>query len=117
MCNRNKILNFCLTLIFCLLAMLQVHIAKAAGINMGLPIPGQGDTVSDFPTYANAMYDFGRIAASVLAVLMIGWGGFKYITSQGNADQTNDAKEIVISAISGVLLLIFSGVFLKWLLP
>jgi hypothetical protein len=41
-----------------------------------------------------------------LAVLMIILGGYKYMTSQGNAEALGEAKEIIYSAIAGLVLLL-----------
>ncbi len=51
--------------------------------------------------------------AGGLAFLMIIYGGFTIMTSSGNPEKLNGGKEIVTSAIAGLLLIIFSVVILK----
>lgn len=48
-----------------------------------------------------------------LAFLMIVYGGFVIMTSSGNPEKLNGGKEIVTSAIAGLLLIVFSVVILK----
>lgn len=48
-----------------------------------------------------------------IAFLLIIWGAFSIITSAGNPEKLNNGKEIIVSAISGLLMIIFSVVLLK----
>jgi len=41
------------------------------------------------------------------------WGAFLYITSQGNPDQLQKAKETIVSAIGGLLFIIFAVFLLR----
>ncbi len=51
--------------------------------------------------------------AGGIAFLMIIYGGFVIMTSSGNPEKLTNGKEILTSAISGLLLIIFSVVILK----
>jgi|GEM_PF-3362567 RsiW-degrading membrane proteinase PrsW (M82 family) len=90
-------------------------------IPLGLPIPSGEQppvrTTRNIITYTHTLYEFASIIASVLAVVMIIYGGLKYLFSGGANEKVNDAKEIIISAISGLLLLIFANLFLQLILP
>ncbi|HET7630575.1 MAG TPA: pilin [Candidatus Saccharimonadales bacterium] len=44
--------------------------------------------------------------AGIVAIGMIIWGGFKYIKSQGEPGQLSQAKDIIINAIIGLVLVI-----------
>lgn len=48
-----------------------------------------------------------------IAFLMIVYGGFVTMTSAGNPEQLTNGKEIITSAIAGLLMIIFSVVILK----
>jgi len=48
------------------------------------------------------------IAIGIAAVIMLMIGGFKYITSAGNANNINSAKRTVMFAIIGVLTALFA---------
>ncbi len=67
-------------------------------------IPGQEKT-SDFVEYIEGLYKFGVGGAIVLAIFMIGVGGFMYVvTSAGNAAKMGDAKGMIMDAIFGLVL-------------
>ncbi len=39
---------------------------------------------------------------SIIAILLILWGGFKWMTAGGNEDQIDEAKKIIIAGIVGM---------------
>lgn len=51
--------------------------------------------------------------AGGIAFLMIIYGGFVTMTSSGNPEKLNEGREIITSAVAGLLLIIFSVVILK----
>ncbi len=51
--------------------------------------------------------------AGGIAFLMIIYGGFQIMMSSGNPEKLNSGKEVVTSAIAGLLLIVFSVVILK----
>ena len=51
--------------------------------------------------------------AGGLAFLLILFGGFQIIMSAGNPEQLNEGRELVSSAVAGLLLVIFSVFLLK----
>lgn len=56
---------------------------------------------------------FGVGIAGGIAFLLILFGGFQILTSAGNPEQMNAGKELISSAIAGLLLIIFSIFLLK----
>lgn len=48
-----------------------------------------------------------------LAFLLIVFGGFKVLTSGGDPEHLNEGKEIIVSALTGLLLIIFSVILLR----
>lgn len=48
-----------------------------------------------------------------IAFLLIVFGGFKILTSGGDPEHLNDGKEIIVSALTGLLLIIFSVILLR----
>lgn len=56
---------------------------------------------------------FGVGIAGGIAFLLILWGGFQMITSAGNPEVLNSAKELIGSAIGGLLMIIFSLFLLR----
>lgn len=51
--------------------------------------------------------------AGGLAFLLILFGGFQILVSAGNPEQLNEGRELVSSAVAGLLLIIFSVFLLK----
>ena len=102
------------------------NFAKAQTYQIHEQIPGQAgksgtinginygkagvDTLQD---YLESAYKFGIAIVAILAVVMIGVGGFMYIvTSAGNAGKLANAKEIITSAILGLVMALLSWLIL-----
>jgi len=81
-----------------------------------IPTIALADT-SDFQTYVSGFYTYGVGVAASLAVLMTVYGGYKYMTSQGNTDATQEAKTIIGSALAGLALLLLANLIFKSLFP
>ena len=82
---------------------------------IGVTIPGTGCQAGmdiDLPEYIGCIYAFATYLAVGLAILMIFWGGYKYITSAGNPDALGEAKEIIWGAIIGLLVLALGALIL-----
>ena len=74
-----------------------------------------GDFTGDIPVdsqilfkYLSAWYGFVVGAVGILATVIIMWGGFKWLTSRGNAAAISDAKDRIWSAIIGLVLVFLS---------
>jgi hypothetical protein len=93
--------------------------ADAQNYRIHEQIPGQTgsglgeDGVDTLQEYLEAAYKFGIAIVAILAVVMIGVGGFMYIvTSAGNAGKLANAKEIITSAILGLVMALLSWLIL-----
>ncbi len=78
---------------------------------------GAGETGATLSQYLNAIYNFGIGAGAFLAVVMIMWGGFLYITSSGIASQAEKGKQAIQMAFLGLILLFTSFVMLQTINP
>lgn len=77
-------------------------------------VPG-AERTSSLVAYLESVYKFGIGIAAILAVFMIGMGAFQYIiSSAGNAVKMGDGKDMMTSAIFGLVLVmvIYITVFL-----
>jgi hypothetical protein len=83
---------------------------------LGAQIPGCSAKPSP-SEYINCIYKLATWLAIGLAILMIVWGGYKYITSQGNPDSIEEAKTIVTGAIIGLVLVIIARLILTVISP
>lgn len=61
----------------------------------------------------NYIFSTGLKIAGGIAFLYFIYGTFVILTSAGNAEQLEEAKQIIISSLSGLLLIIFSIFLLK----
>lgn len=50
----------------------------------------------------------------IVAVVFVIYGGFLYMTSQGEADKTAAAKNTILNAIIGLIIVLFSVVIVGW---
>lgn len=79
----------------------------------GCNVPAGGLTVDKVLRFAlNTL----SIAAGIVAVVMIIVGGFKYMTSQGDANQTAAAKNTILYAVVGVIIAVLAQVIVHFVL-
>ena len=80
-------------------------------------IPGQERT-NNFIVYLENLYRFGIAIVAILAIFMISFGSFVYVvTSAGNASKMMDAKDMIYSAIFGLILALVAFLFLYLINP
>ncbi len=73
----------------------QINANLAYGTLTGL---GTRDIRAVIMTIINVILGF----LSIVAVLIVLWGGFKWMTAGGNEDQIDEAKKIIIAGIVGL---------------
>ena len=97
-------------------------IALAEDIGLLVPIPGADQAiteVSGMAEYLVGMYKFGLAAVGILAMAMIMFGGFTYITGSatGMVGKTADGKEIIKSALTGLAIGLLSWMLINTIDP
>jgi len=82
------------------------------------PLPGIGDngTVSGFGAYIAGAFKLAIGLATVLAVVQLSIGGFKYMTTEAFTGKS-DAKKTITDAIFGLILLLSSYLLLRTINP
>lgn len=70
-------------------------------------------TVSDTATKVINVFSF---VVGIAAVIMIMVGGFKYITSQGDANSISSAKNTILYAIVGLVIVAFAQVIVRYVI-
>jgi glucose uptake protein GlcU len=87
-------------------------VVLAAGIVPDNPASGSlpGTSSSTFTQELGNIIKIVLVAAGLLAVAFIIWGGFMYITSRGNEELATEAKNIIRNAIIGLVVIILSYV-------
>lgn len=63
---------------------------------------------TDFSSVLTQFFKLGAGIGGGIAFLLILFGGFQILTSAGNPEQLNAGRELVVSAISGLLMIVFS---------
>ena len=128
----SKIFIFCLAGIF-VLNFLFVSAAWAADlqppdlkIQIGgtalnfKPVSSCGDNsycIGWIGQYIGVVYRYGVGLAAVLAAVMIMVGGFLWLSSAGNPSQITKGKEFILSALTGLVLALFSFIILQTINP
>ena len=92
--------------------------AEGISYKMLEPIPGIGKdgVVTDFGVYLSEVFTISLQIATVLAVLMIAYGGFKYVTVESFIGKS-DAKKKITDAVIGLLLILTSWLLLYTINP
>ncbi len=67
--------------------------------------------------YVSAMYKYALAIGSIIAVIAVMVGGILYLTSGGAPGRIDQGKNIIIGAITGLLIIIFSYIFLNTINP
>lgn len=83
---------------------------------LGLPI-GSTSRVKKFSEYLELVFNWAMEMIGILAILMVIYGGYRYITSQGDQQGITEAKDIIIGALSGLLLVLLSYLILNAVSP
>jgi len=85
---------------------------------LGLPIGGVSEIPKgDLAYFVNLVYNFAVAAGTSLAVIMIMFAGYKYITSSGNPEGIAEAKDILFGSITGLVIILLTYVILRTIDP
>lgn len=106
-----RIINF-----FGILCLLFAFPVYASPYEPLVDIPGMADQVT-ISSYLIGIYNFFLSIVGIVAVLMIILGGMRYISAAGNSSAIGDAKSMIESAISGLLLALLSWLFVSTINP
>ena len=70
---------------------------------------------SDFSLIALALLDMALRVAGLVAIIFIIYGGFQYITSDGQPDKTKDAQSTIINALVGLGIALFATAMVSFI--
>ncbi|MBI2010492.1 MAG: hypothetical protein HYS86_04975, partial [Candidatus Chisholmbacteria bacterium] len=68
---------------------------------------------TDGPTFAAAFFKWSLPLAGLIAFLLILYGSFLRIISAGNPENMQKARDIIVAALTGLLIVIFAVVLLQ----
>jgi hypothetical protein len=66
-------------------------------------IPGFENEMGNFPSYVLAFTKFGIWTVGIVALFMITFGGFMYMTAAGNTSRMDSAKTVIFDAFYGLI--------------
>ena len=93
--------------------------ARAAEVAVGICPDGTSGVgcskTYNIHTYFADIYSYAFKLGSVLVILMLIYGGYVYMTSQGDSTKLNTAKDRVVGAVLGYLLLYVLGAIMKYI--
>jgi len=92
----------CIIGLVLILLMTGAAVAMAAVADLGYPPFAQATGPADF---IQKLYDYALSIAGTLAVVMIVYGGVKYVVSAGSVSAQSDARDIIKNAVWGIVLL------------
>src|SRR3989344_7903428 len=98
---------------FCLLMFLVLPFTASAQSGC----VAMGANASALPRCVNQIYTWSLGIAALLAVLVIIAGGYLITTASGSGEQTAKGKEMIVGAITGLVLLIGAYLILKTINP
>jgi hypothetical protein len=107
------------TIVFLLLLIFIPQITLAQGANPCTmeAVRGASDRGSTLPACISQIYRWSLGIGSLLALLMVIFGGYSYMTSAGNAERASKGTEMIWGAIIGLALLFGAYLILNTINP
>src|SRR6185312_3712079 len=90
--------------------------ATAAGASGTDLCGGTGVQGTDLASLAAKIVDIFSIVVGAVAIIMIIYGGFRYITSGGDSNRVGSAKNTLIYAIVGLIIVALAQVIVHFVL-
>jgi len=90
--------------------------AQDLSVNPTSTCKDTGGSESRFQAILTDIINIFSIVVGVVAVIMIIFGGFKYITSAGNQENIKTAKTTIIYAIIGLVIVALAQIIVKFVL-
>ena len=95
-----------LVIVPCLALALQAQAMTDIGMNAAndIGLPGNPDLEPKAAAVAIVQYLMTFLA--IIAVIIILWGGFQWLTAGGNEDRVGSAKKTIIAGVIGLIIII-----------
>ena len=79
--------------------------------------PDTTDSIGIMSAYVTMIYKYVLALGSIVAVLVVMFGGIKMMTSGGDSGATTEAKDMILQTLSGLAMLFLTGLFLYAINP
>lgn len=90
--------------------------AAAQSGTSGCGTAGSGNGTDDLKGWAARIVNIFSVVVGVVAIIMIIYGGFRYITSGGDSSNVGTAKNTIIYAIVGLIIVALAQVIVHYVL-
>ena len=77
-------------------------------------VSGSGSLTTEATNLATKIITIALTLAAILAVLYIMYAGFQYITSAGNADRAKSARNGIINAVIGIVIIMAAFMIVRF---
>lgn len=77
---------------------------------------GQNDPDTTFGKIAKDILNLVSILAGMVAVFMVIYGGFRFLTSAGNPESTKAGRNAILYAVVGLIIVAFAQIIVKFIL-
>ena len=122
--QKSKLISLLLLLVFILAASFIIgqNLVYADGNGLEIKYPeifGEPPVSTDtsIPDYVKYIFRFSVIIAGLVAFGALIYGGFSYLTSTGSPAKIADAKDRILSAFLGLIILLCSYLILYTINP
>lgn len=78
--------------------------------------PGTGGATSEIGELAQNIVDIFSYVVGAIAIIMIIYGGFRYITSGGDSNSVGNAKNTLIYAVVGLIIVALAQIIVRFVL-
>lgn len=82
----------------------------------GAAAPGRCQSERSFGNLLALIINVLSIVVGIIAVIMVIWGGFKFITSGGDSSKVTSARNTIIYAIIGLIIVALAQTIVKFVL-
>ncbi len=90
--------------------------AADTGSGTGCDAAGTGDPTTSLGPLARKIVNFFTIVVGAIAIIMVIYGGFRYITSGGDSGKVGSAKNTLIYAIVGLIIVALAQVLVHFVI-
>lgn len=97
-------------------AAINKNICKGVSLADGGPATCTEDGTNSFSGLAKKVVDIFSIVVGAVSVIMIIVGGFRYIVSNGDSTAVTGAKNSILYAVVGLVIVLFAQVIVRFVL-
>jgi len=90
--------------------------AIQCGTNQSAGVPQDTDPGQKIDTTIQNVINLLSVAVGIAAVVMLIIGGFRYVTSAGNAETTKAAKNTILYALTGLVIVALAQLIVNFVL-